>query len=158
VSALPPGDESEPTLEGLELDLDALCEAWVVWCRRHRLYWRASAASALLARQGLGTRPLRSEALESISAGSLTAFHIAFITQPDALDRQVFELYYVQRVRPIKAAAAALGIGRAQFYRVLAEFRQRVLVAARALEQDARETGGAARSSISLQLLSSHSG
>lgn len=130
-------DEGDPPALGArDSDLDALCESWVYWCRSRRLYWPASEHSAALARQGGGTRPLRPGSEETSAAASLAAFHIAYTCQPNSLDKQVFDLYYVARVKPIKTAAAALGIGRAHFYRVLEEFRRRLAMAARAFEQN----------------------
>lgn len=117
-------------------DLDALCENWVYWCRSRRLYWPASTLSMALAKQGGGTRPLRPGSDVASASASLAAFHIAYTCQPNSLDKQVFDLYYVARVKPIKTAAAALGIGRASFYRVLEEFRRRLASAALAFEQN----------------------
>lgn len=129
-------DADQPALGARDSDLDALCESWVYWCRSRRLYWPASEHSVALARQGGGTRPLRPSSDETSAAASLAAFHIAYTCQPNSLDKQVFDLYYVERVKPIKTAAAALGIGRAHFYRVLEEFRRRLAKAARAFEQN----------------------
>lgn len=131
-----PDEPDTPPLDARDSDLDALCERWVYWCRERRLYWPDSNPAAALARQGGGTRPLRHGGdLTSVSA-SLAAFHIAYTCQPNSLDKQVFDLYYVARVKPVKSAAAALGIGRTHFYRVLEEFRRRLASAALAFEQE----------------------
>jgi len=132
----PLDDGDSPVLDSRDSDLDALCENWVYWCRSRRLYWPASAHGVALARQGAATRPLRPSAVAASASASLAAFHIAYTCQPDSLDKQVFDLYYVARVKPIKTAAAALGIGRAHFYRVLQEFRRRLASAATSFEQD----------------------
>lgn len=50
-----------------------------------------------------------------------------------ALDRRVFELYYLHAVRNIKAEAANLGISRPHFYRLLRAFEARVYRDARAM-------------------------
>lgn len=131
-----PDDSDVPSLDARDRDLDALCEHWIYWCRSRRLYWPVSAQGTAIARQGGGTRPLRVGGEDAISSASLAAFYIAYTCQPNSLDKQVFDLYYVARVKPIKTAAAALGIGRAHFYRVLVEFRRRLATAARAFEQN----------------------
>lgn len=132
--------EQPPTLDERDRDLDALCERWVSWCRTRRLYGPAPVAGTVLGRLSGGTRPLRPGAGDAISSAELAAFHIAYTCQPDALDKQVFDLYYVVRVKPIKAAAAALDISRAHFYRMLGEFRRRLDSAARAIaESNANE-------------------
>lgn len=132
-----PGEAVVRSLDERDRDLDALCEGWVSWCRSRRLYWPAPVHASEIARRGGGTRPLRSDADVSIRTESMAAFHIAYTCQPNSLDKQVFDLYYVARVTPVKAAAAALGIGRSHFYRVLEEFRRRVDSAARAFEKSA---------------------
>lgn len=131
-----PDDSDAPALDARDSDLDALCENWVYWCRSRRLYWPASTPGAALAKQGGRTRPLRPGSEVASVSASLAAFHIAYTCQPNSLDKQVFDLYYVARVKPIKTAAAALGIGRAHFYRVLEEFRRRLASAAIAFEQN----------------------
>jgi hypothetical protein len=134
------GDDAEARpLEARDRDLDDLCENWVSWCRARRLYWPASPVSTTIARQGGSTRPLRDGGQVAIPAASLAAFHIAYTCQPNSLDKQVFDLYYVARIKPIKTAAAALGIGRPHFYRVLAEFRRRVDSAAHAFAQNSAQ-------------------
>ena len=129
-------DDDSMALDARDRDLDALCENWVYWCRERRLYWPAPKEGAEIVRRGGGTRPLRKCGDVSITTASMAAFHIAYTCQPDSLDKQAFDLYYVARVTPVKAAAAALGIGRSHFYRVLVEFRRRLNLAARAFEQN----------------------
>lgn len=122
-------DESQPALNEDDRELDLLCEQWVVWCRTRRLYGPAPAAGSVLGRL-TGTRPLRPEGPDAISSAQLASFHIAYTCQPDALDRRVFDLYYVHRVKPVKRAADALNISRTHFYAVLRDFRRRVNAAA----------------------------
>lgn len=150
-----PEDSDAPALDARDSDLDTLCENWVYWCRSRRLYWPASTPNAALAKQGGGTRPLRPGSDATSASASLAAFHIAYTCQPNSLDKQVFDLYYVARVKPIKTAAAALGIGRAHFYRVLEEFRRRLASAALAFEQNGAQVaslvaGSDASSSVAL--------
>lgn len=61
------------------------------------------------------------------------ALHLAYLGQPDALDKRVFELYYVHRIRPIKRAADALKISQRHFYRMLRDFRRRLRLSARGI-------------------------
>lgn len=151
-----PDDSDAPALDARDSDLDALCENWVYWCRSRRLYWPAPAPAAAIARQGGGTRPLRPGGEQARNAASLAAFHIAYTCQPNSLDKQVFDLYYVARVKPIKTAAAALGIGRAHFYRVLVEFRRRLDLAARAFEQSGAQVAALVKADDAPTALSSH--
>ena len=118
--------------------LDEKCERWVSWCRTRRLYGPAPLTGTILGKMtGGGMRPLRPQGPDAISSAELSAFHIAYTCQPrEALDRQVFEAYYVHRVKPVKSAAAALGISRKHFYAVLIEFRRRVQAASLAILAD----------------------
>lgn len=129
------GDEAGATpLDDGDRDLDMLCERWVSWRRARGLNWPAPIHAVDIVRRGGGTRPLDASAEVSRHAVSMAAFHIAYTCQPNSLEKQVFDLYYVARVTPVKSAASALGIGRAHFYRLLTEFRRRVDLAARAFE------------------------
>jgi len=129
------GEEPE-SIDQRDRELDALCENWVTWCRERRLERPVSKEAAAIARVGAGTRPLRDKPDNAISAASMAALHIAYTCQPKSLEKQVFDLYYVVRVKPVKTAAAALGIGRAHFYRVLVEFRRRLNLSAQSFERN----------------------
>lgn len=148
-------DEVSPALSDEQRDLDDLCERWVAWTRTRRLYGPPPVMGSVLGQlSGTSSRPLKAGGPDAISSAELAAFHLAYTCQPDALDKRVFALYYVHRVKPIKAAAAALGIGRAHFYTVLADFRKRVYSAAGAiLEQESgrlrdMQSARAARSAL----------
>lgn len=109
-----------------------LCEAWAAWCRTRRFYGRPGLSASTLGRLTSSTRATGGGGPNAIASAELSALHLAVISQPaDALDRQVFELHYLWRVRNVKAAAAELGIGRAHWYRLVAQFRQRVWTASR---------------------------
>lgn len=119
-------DDCSP-LSPEQCDLDVLCERWVIWSRTRRLYGPAPSFGSILGQlSSTSARPLKVGGPDAISSAELAAFHLAYICQPDALDKKVFALYYVHRVHPIKTAAAALGISRAHFYRVLSDFRKRL--------------------------------
>ena len=127
-------DDAPPELQGEQRDLDDLCERWVEWTRTRRLYGPAPSMGSVLGQlSGSNTRPLKAGGPDAINSAELAAFHLAYTGQPDALDKRVFALYYVYRVKPIKAAAAALGISREHFHRILAAFRSRVYIAAKGI-------------------------
>jgi len=124
--------ESTPEMSEEQRDLDALCERWVAWKATRRLYGPPPTMGSVLGQlSGTRTRPLKQGGPDAICSAELAALHVAYTCQPDALDKRVFDLYYVHRVAPIKAAAAALGIGRQHFYAVLADFRKRIHVASK---------------------------
>ncbi len=145
VFAAPARDQREyddaPVLSVQDRDLHLVCERWVRWCITRRLYGPKPITGTILGRlSGCSMRPVEDGGPNAISSAELSAFHIAYTCQPDALDKRVFDLYYVHRVKPVKAAAAALGIGRAHFYTVLGDFRLRVAHAAAAItESNAKE-------------------
>jgi hypothetical protein len=133
--AVAPDSEGErlPELTTVDRDLDAKCEAWVAWCRTRRLYGPTPMSGSVLGKMmGGGSRPLRPPS-DVVCSAELAAFHIAYTCQPDALDKRVFDLYYVHRVKPVKRAADALKLSRAHFYRLLQEFRRRVNAAGAAV-------------------------
>lgn len=118
-------------------NLDDMCERWVGWCRSRRLYGPPPSFVSILGQlSGSRTRPMRPGGPDAAVSAELAAFHIAYTCQPDALDKRVFDLYYVHRVKPIKAAAEALGISRKHYYVVLSEFRSRVFMASRSILSD----------------------
>lgn len=142
-------DIQAPPLDDEARDLDALCEAWVLWRVEHRLY----AASTFARLPGTSTRPLQRPAWFA-AAADLSSFHVAYTCQPDALDKQVFDLFYLARIKPVKTVAAHLGITSRQFYRVLDDFRRRVETAARAF----RDNTLATNDPHTLPLLTNHDG
>ena len=133
-------DETAPQLSDEQRDLDDLCERWVAWTRSRRLYGPPPVMGSVLGQlSGTSSRPLKAGGPEASSSAELAAFHVAYTCQPDALDKRVFALYYVHRVKPIKAAAAALQISRTHFYLVLSEFRKRLYAAAQSLQEQEQE-------------------
>ena len=136
----PEADDTDaaPQLDARDRDLDVLCEQWVQWCRTRRLYGPAPITGTILGKlSGSSTRPMMQ--VDVACSAQLSAFHIAYTCQPrDALDRQVFDAYYVHRVKPLKRAADALGISRKHFYSLLGSFRVRVANAAEAIAADSQ--------------------
>lgn len=141
----PDPDDDDPTdLPGLDLndqvDLEAVCWAWASWCRTRRLYVKPSLPPSLLGRlrtPGTG-RSKPGGGPDAPASAELMAFHIAYLAQPeDALDRRVFTLHYYVNVRNVKAAAAAVGVSRQHWYRLVSDCRQRIYTASRQiLEQN----------------------
>lgn len=121
--------DTTPLPGGERLDLEALCWQWASWCRTRRLYVKPSLPPSLLGRlrsPGPG-RGRPGGGPDAACSAELMAFHIAFLAQPeDALDRRVFALHYCVGVRNVKAAAAAVGVSRQHWYRLVADCRQRI--------------------------------
>lgn len=128
----PTGDDDEiPAQTDEQSNLDALFDRWVRWRATRRLFGPPPRMGATLGNlAGAPTRPISQDGPDAPCSAELAALHIAYCSQPAALGKRVFELHYLHRVTPIKRAAAALGISRGHYYRVLAEFRARVALAA----------------------------
>jgi hypothetical protein len=127
-------DEADAPQTDEQRDLDALCERWVRWKSTRRLFGPPPTMGSVLGQlSGTRTRPLRQGGPDAVCNAELAALHLAYLCQPDALDKRVFDLYYVHRVAPVKAAAAALEISRKHFYTVLGDFRHRLHSAAQSI-------------------------
>lgn len=134
----------------LDPDLDQVCEAWSHWTRTRRRYGAPPLPPSILGRlqQRAARRPPTSrtpcghrEADPACSA-QLLAFHLAFLGQPqDAIDARVFRLHYEYRVGNVKAAAAAIGISRQHWYRLLESFRDRVWATSQQILADNQAAG-----------------
>lgn len=132
-----PDDDSSPVLSGQDRDLHVLCERWVSWCISRRLYGPKPLTGTILGRlSGCGMRPVSPDGPDAICSATLSAFHIAYTCQPNALDKQAFDLYYLRRAKPVKTVAGALGITRQHFHRLVNDFRRRVASAADAIAAD----------------------
>jgi hypothetical protein len=108
-----------------------LCEGWAGWCWQRRYFGKASRPPSLLGRLLSKSRPLQVGGPDAPCSAELHAFHLAVLAQPDALDRQVFEMHYLGRPRNIKAVAPLLGVSRRHWYTLLRDFRRRVYSASR---------------------------
>lgn len=113
-----------------------LCEAWASWCWTRRYYGKSSQPASLLGRLASKSRPINPGGPDGICSAELHAFHLAVLAQPDALDRQVFELHYLVRPKNIKAAAPTLGVSRRHWYTLVRDFRQRAYLASREILAD----------------------
>jgi hypothetical protein len=139
-----PADAEEQDADAQQLaeasELHAVCESWSSWCRTRRFFGRPAMPASLLVKLTSRTRPLSPGGPDAACSAQLSAFHLAVLGQPaTALDRQVFELHYLWRVRNVKAAAAAVGISRTHWYRLVREFRARVYAAALEIQRDNEE-------------------
>ncbi len=120
-------DETEIRQSDEQQDLDELCERWVRWKSTRRLFGPPPTMGSVLGQlSGTRSRPLKQGGPDAFCSAEMAALHLAYLCQPDALDKRVFDLYYVHRVAPVKAAAAALEISRKHFYTVLGDFRKRL--------------------------------
>lgn len=132
----PDSDEAPDELETADAardssddHLDDLCEKLVWWCRTRRFYGSPMKPASNFAHLGKRSPP-RGPQPEIDCSAQLAALYLAVLAQPiESLDRQVFELHYFHRVASIKAAAAALGIGRQHWYTLLRNFRRRAYAA-----------------------------
>lgn len=135
----PRSADDDTVAEHADTQLDAqrhqLCEGYARWRARCRLWGPPPLAAGTLGRLTRVGRAGQGDGPDAACSSLLSALHMAVVSQPiDALDRQVFELYYVYRVRNIKAVATELGVGRRHFYRLLVAFRARVCRAAAEIE------------------------
>lgn len=122
-----PETEEEPYVdEASDAHLDALCEAWAAWCRTRRFFGRVSVPVSLLGKLREPSRGRGGYGPNAANSAELAALNLAIRGEPDGRDRCIFELHYLWRAPNITTAAAASGISRSQWYRIVAEFRRRV--------------------------------
>ncbi|MFD2754279.1 hypothetical protein [Comamonas terrae] len=149
-AAAPQDEELEPIPGQEQLDLDNLCEQWVAWKSTRRFYGPPAKMGSILGQlSGSRTRALKTDGPDAYCSAELAAFHLAYTCQPDALDKWVFDLYYVHRITPVKTAAAALNISRQHFYLVLGEFRKRVHAASLAVLETNLKKGALSNEKVS---------
>lgn len=116
--------------------LHELCETWSHWSRTRRFYGQPPVTANVLGKLTTRTRAWSRGAPDALCSADMAALHLAIQAQPrEALDRRVFELYYLYRVRNIKAAAAELGVSRQHFYTLLRAFQRRVYLSSKALRE-----------------------
>jgi len=122
-----------------ETEIDTLFEDWATWSRSRRF-----AGAFVRSSRGSDVRSNDAKGVGSTSLFELVAVHLGIISQPpEALDRRVFEMHYFTRPTSIKAAAHAMGISPAHWYRLMKSFKRRVYAASRELlVETASERGG----------------
>jgi hypothetical protein len=107
--------------------IDSLCEQLARWRESRKYFARQSVPPSLLGRLQKRARPLRPGGPDAPCSAELAALHVALLSQPeDSVARRVFELHYFHRITNVKAAAAALGIGRQHWYTLLRTFREQL--------------------------------
>jgi hypothetical protein len=142
LAAPAPANDDDGDADAKQLAADEwqhqVCEAWSSWCRTRRFFGRPSLPASLLGK--LAGPPARDHSQggpDAVCNAQLAALHLAVLAQPvEALDRQAFEAHYLWRVRNIKAAAAALGVSRQHWYRLVRDFRTRVCNASLEIQRD----------------------
>ncbi len=107
-------------------ELDAHCEQWAHWCRT-RKYFAPPVPQNILAQMQPRRRATREP--DGPMDADLAYFNMAVhgLAEEDKEGAVVFSLYYFHAFRPVKAMAAALGIGRQTFYDRLHRFAGRAL-------------------------------
>lgn len=134
-----PEDDDSPPQEERDRDLDALCERWVAWTRSRRLFAQPPQLHGTLGRLQRRAGGGVAGGPDAACSAELAAFHLAYTCQPFGVDKQVFELHYLHRVKPVKVAADALGISRSTWYSTLSDIRKRIANAAVAVEKEAAD-------------------
>ena len=123
------------TVRTTELDLDAFCHQWAAWCATRHYYGPPPVNTSPLGRVAKGKAP-RTRWPDAGCSAAFAAFYLAYQAQPRALDRRVFELHYLTGVKPIKAAAASVGVSQRHWYTLLEAFRGRVHAASQQILTD----------------------
>lgn len=126
--------DEDVTTEPIDSELHALCERWAHWCETRRFYGPNSAPVSLLGKlREKGSGRSTSGGPDAVASAELAAFHLAVLAQPEGKAKVVFQLHYLHRVRNIKQAAAALGIGRQRWYTLLRDFRRQAHAASQSI-------------------------
>lgn len=105
-------------------ELDAMCEDWAYWCRT-RKYFAPPVPQNILAQMQPRTRAPREP--DGPMSPDLSYLNMAIhgLADEDPEAAVCFSLYYFHEIKPVKTAAAALGIGRQTFYDRLNRFAER---------------------------------
>ncbi len=111
-----------------------LCEDWALWCHTRRFLGAPRPLHInSIARWAAPMRATAHVGRDGAMDADLQRLNTAIIAQPMSKARQAFILYYLNRVRPVKKIADALGVSRKHVYDLIASFRQDALHANRAL-------------------------
>lgn len=133
----PEDDDAPPLTEAETIEIaaqDELFEAYGHWCRTRNFFGPPPVAGSVLGRLQKRKRTSSGGPPDAACSAMLAALHIAVVAQPaDGLDRKVFQLHYLYSVASVKQAAAALGVSRNHWYRLLRSFRARVVSTANSI-------------------------
>lgn len=114
-SEAPEFDDTPPADVAQRQAITDLCTAWGAWQREAKCI------------EPQGGRGRSGDIGPAATYTQLLLLNDAVHRQPrTAIDRRVFELYYLHAARNIKCEAARLGISRQHFYRLLWAFEARV--------------------------------
>ena len=105
-------------------ELDAHCEAWAHWCRT-RKYFAPPVPQNILAQMQPRRRATREPDGPMDTDLCFMNMAIHGLAEEDPDGAIIFSLYYFHAFRPVKAMAAALGIGRQTFYDRMHKFSSR---------------------------------
>ena len=116
--------------------LHELCEGWAYWCHTRRYLGAPKPLNInSIARWAAPMRATASVGGDGPVSAELQRLNLAICAQPMSKGRQAFILYYLNRVRPVKKIADALGVSRQHVYTLIAEFRRDAARGAAALRQ-----------------------
>lgn len=116
--------------------LHELCEDWAYWCHTRRYLGAPKPLNInSIARWAAPMRATAGVGRDGPVSAELQRLNLAICAQPMSKGRQAFILYYLNRVRPVKKIADALGVSRQHVYTLIAEFRRDAARGAAALAQ-----------------------
>ena len=105
--------------------LHELCEDWAYWCHTRRYLGAPKPLNInSIARWAAPMRATAHVGGDGPVSAELQRLNIAICAQPMSKGRQAFILYYLNRVRPVKKIADALGVSRQHVYTLIADFRR----------------------------------
>ena len=116
--------------------LHELCENWAYWCHTRRFLGAPKPLNInSIARWAAPMRATTSVGRDGPVSAELQRLNLAICAQPMSKGRQAFILYYLNRVRPVKKIADALGVSRKHVYTLIADYRRDAARGAAALAQ-----------------------
>ena len=116
--------------------LHELCEDWAYWCHTRRYLGAPKPLNTnSIARWAAPMRATASVGRDGPVSDEIQRFNLAICAQPMGKGRQAFILYYLNRVRPVKKIADALGVSRKHVYTLIADYRRDAARGAAALGQ-----------------------
>lgn len=124
-----PTSTDDPADTASAAHIEAMCNAWVAWSRTRRYYGPPPLSAGVLGKLTRKGGPRRAGGPDAFCSAELAAFNLAVQAQPDDTERKVFLLHHLYAVADIKVAAAALGISKATWYRMLHRFEARAYAA-----------------------------
>lgn len=119
-AAAPDGDESRSRVR-IDPAAHSMAVEWGVWARTRRLFGAPPRVRSVLGSLRQAPAATGQPAVpNAVCSADLSAFNIAVSAYPDKVARAAFAQAFVANARPVKAAAEQLGVGRTQWYRMVA--------------------------------------